>query len=178
MKRILFLLIAVTASTPILFAQTEQKVSSSAVTFKIKNMGINTEGKFEGLKAAISFDKNNLDKSSIEASVDTKTLNSDNSMRDNHLKKEEYFDVEKFPEIKMKSVSFKSLKADNFAGVFDVTIKSKTKRIQVPFTYTENGDKSMFKGNFTISRTDFDIGGKSMVLANNADVAIVVETVK
>lgn len=159
-------------------AQTPQKITSSAVTFRIKNLGIGTEGKFGGFKANISFDQNNLDKSSIEASVDARTLDSDNSMRDNHLKKEEYFDVEKYPEITLKSVSFDHQKNENYTGLFNVTIKGKTKRIKVPFTYTESGNSSSFKGNFTIGRSDFGIGGKSMVLANDALVSVVVETTK
>ncbi len=160
------------------FAQTEQQVTSSAVTFRIKNLGIGTEGKFSGFKAKINFDKNNLDKSSITASVDTRTLDSDNSMRDNHLKKEAYFDVEKYPEITMKSSSFSHQKNENFTGLFDVTIKDKTKRIKVPFTYIESGSSNSFKGSFTINRSDFSIGGKSMVLADDALVSIAVETTK
>lgn len=159
-------------------AQTSQKVTSSAITYKIKNMGIGTEGKFGGFKATISFDKNNLDKSSIEASVDTRTLDSDNTMRDNHLKKEEYFDVEKYPEITMKSASFTHQKNENYTGLFDVTIKGKTKRVKIPFTYTENGSNNSFKGSFTINRSDFDIGGKSMVLADDALITVAVETTK
>ncbi len=178
MKRIFLQLLLAAFFMPMAFAQGGQKVTSSAITFKIKNMGINTEGKFGGLKATIIFDKDNLDKSSIEASVDTKTLDSDNSLRDNHLKKEEYFDVEKYPEITMKSVLLNHQKGENYSGIFDVTIKGKTKRIKIPFTYIENGNNNSFKGNFTISRSDFDIGGKSMILANDAQVAITVETIK
>jgi len=159
-------------------AQSDQKVTSSAITFKIKNMGIGTEGKFGGLKATINFDKNNLDKSSIEASVDTRTLDSDNNMRDSHLKKEAYFDVEKYPEIMMKSVSFNHQKNENYSGLFDVTIKGKTKRIKVPFIYNETGNNASFKGSFTITRSDFSIGGKSMVLADDALIAVTVETTK
>ncbi len=159
-------------------AQSEQKVTSSAITFKIKNMGIGTEGKFGGLKATISFDKDHPEKSSIEASVDTKTLDSDNSMRDSHLKREDYFDVEKYPEIRMKSVSLTHQKNENYTGDFDVTIKDKTKRIKVPFTYTENGGNASFKGIFVIKRSDFNLGGKSMILADDAQIAVNVETTK
>lgn len=159
-------------------AQSEQKVTAAAINFKIKNMGIAAEGKFGGFKATINFDKNNLDKSSITASVDTRTLDSDNSMRDNHLKKEDYFDVEKYPEITMKSVSFSHQKNENYTGIFDVTIKAKTKRIKVPFTYNETGNNASFKGSFTITRSDFDLGGKSMVLADDAQIAVNVETTK
>lgn len=178
MKHILFQLFLATFFIQIATAQSDQKVTSSAVTFKIKNMGVAAEGKFVGLKATINFNKNQLDKSSIEASIDTKTLDSDNSLRDNHIKKEEFFDVEKYPEITMKSVSFNQQKGDNYTGMFDLTIKNKTKRIKIPFTYTENGSNASFKGNFTITRSDFNLGGKSMVLADDAQVFISVETSK
>ncbi|MEX8549350.1 MAG: YceI family protein [Mucilaginibacter sp.] len=160
------------------FSQTSQKVTSSAVTFKIKNLGINTEGSFGGFKATIIFDKEPLESSSIEASVDTRTINSDNEMRDDHLKKEAYFDVAHYPEIKMKSVALKHQKGENYTGDFDVTIKAKTKRIKLPFTYTENDSGNSFKGSFPIKRSDFDIGGKSMVLSDDALVTIAVETTK
>lgn len=177
MKRTFLMLFLPVFFWQITFAQTEQQVTSSAITFRIKNMGIGTEGKFGGLKASINFDKSNLDKSSIVASVDTRTLDSDNSMRDNHLKKEEYFDIEKYPEITIKSASFTHQKNENFTGLFDVTIKGKTKRIKIPFTYTESGSNS-FKGSFTINRSDFGIGGKSMVLGDDALVSVNIETTK
>lgn len=178
MKKIPAILFLATFFIHAAFSQTAQKVTSSTVTFKIKNLGINTEGNFSGFTATIIFDPNHLESSSIEASVDARTLNSDNSMRDNHLKKEEYFDVEKYPEIKMKSVSLKHQKGENYTGEFDVTIKAKTKRVKVPFTYTENGSSNSFKGSFNIKRSDFDIGGKSMVLSDDALVAVAVETTK
>src|SRR5579875_2147875 len=139
MKRVLCLLFLAVLFMQMVFGQASQKVTSSAVTFRIKNMGIGTEGKFGGLKADINFDKDQLDKSTIEASVDTRTLDTDNSLRDNHLKGEDYFDVGKYPWITMKSASFTHQKNENYTGVFDVTIKGKTKSIKVPFTYTENG---------------------------------------
>lgn len=178
MKKIFVILFLSTFFKQAVFSQTAQKVSSATVTFKIKNLGINTEGSFGGFKATVNFDPNHLESSSIEASVDTRTLNSDNEMRDNHLKKEEYFDVSRYPEIKMKSLSFSHQKGENYVGDFDVTIKAKTKRIKFPFTYTENGGSSSFKGSFGIKRSDFGIGGKSLVLSDDALVAVAVETTK
>ncbi|MVN22831.1 YceI family protein [Mucilaginibacter arboris] len=164
-------------STVFSFAQSRQ-VTNSSITFKIKNLGIATSGSFSGLVATINFDKDHLNTSSIEASVDTKTINSDNTMRDNHLKDEEYFDVEKYPEIKLKSVSFTRKNNENFIGVFNLTIKDKTKPVKIPFSYIENNTGSIFKGSFDINRLDFGVGGKSMVLANEATVLIEVETTK
>lgn len=178
MKKISAILFLATFFMQAAFSQTAQKVTSANVTFKIKNLGINTEGTFGGFKATIIFDKDHLENSNIEASVDTRTLNSDNNMRDTHLKKEEYFDVEHYLEIKLKSVALKHQKGENYNGDFDVTIKTKTKRIKIPFTYTENGNNNSFKGSFNIKRSDFDIGGKSMVLSDDALVTVAVETTK
>lgn len=178
MKYLFFQLFLATFFIKYAAAQPGQQVSNAEVSFKIKNLGIATDGKFGGFKADINFDQIHLDQSSIQASVETKTIDTDNNMRDNHLIKEEYFDVEKYPEITLKSLSFEHQKNENFSGVFDVTIKGKTKRIKFPFTYTEQGQNGFFKGSFTINRTDFGIGGKSMILANDAKVDIAVQTTK
>lgn len=168
-----FIIISTTA-----FAQVKQVVTKSTVTYEIKNLGIKTTGKFTGLQADIIFDKANLAGSSIEANVDVSTIDSDNAMRDNHLKAEDYFDAEHYPKITMKSTSFKQKSGNNFVGIFNITIKGKTKLIEVPFNYAESANVALFKGSFKINRHDFNVGGKSMVLADEAIIDLIVETSK
>jgi polyisoprenoid-binding protein YceI len=86
-----------------LFAQKQWQVQTSTVTFKIKNAGFNVDGKFGKVEAAISFDANALDNASIEASIETKTIDTGIESRDNHLRKSDYFDAAKFAKISMKS---------------------------------------------------------------------------
>ena len=113
-----FLIFAVTAG----FAQT---VTKSDISFKIKNLGFNVTGTFSGLQADIKFKPNDLAGSSIEASVASNTINTDNEGRDNHLKSDDYFGVEKYPKITIKSVSFKRKSGSNYTGSFNVTIRDK-----------------------------------------------------
>jgi polyisoprenoid-binding protein YceI len=157
-------------------AQTKQKVTKADITYQVKNMGFMSGGSIGGFEAVIEFDKDHLANSNIDASVNINTINSDNDMRDNHLKKPEYFDAEHFPKISMKSVSFKAKNASNYIGQFNVTIKGKTKLIELPFTYIVNGSTAVFKGSFKINRLDFAIGDKSMVLSNEVTVTLNVET--
>jgi len=159
-------------------AQVKQTVSKSSITFKIKNMGINTSGNFTGLQADIRFDPANLGSSVIDASVDANTIDTDNGMRDTHLKSSDYFDVSRYPRISMKSVSFKHKSGDNYTGVFNVTIKDKTKTVEVPFTYYASGSMGYFEGSFKINRLDFGVGDKSMILSNEATISIQIETSK
>ena len=49
------------------------------------------DGSFDGLVADIKFDANNYASGSMEASIDANTINTGIEMRNNHLKKEEYF---------------------------------------------------------------------------------------
>jgi polyisoprenoid-binding protein YceI len=157
---------------------TKHTVTKSAITFQIKNLGINVGGSFSGLKADIDFDPVRPDSSTIEASIQANTINTDNESRDHHLKSDAFFDVEKYPEIKMKSVSIKHTSGSNYTGTFNLTIKDKTNQVQVPFTYTENGNTANFKGTFKIKRTDYGVGGKSMVMSNDVTVLIDVSTSK
>jgi polyisoprenoid-binding protein YceI len=170
------LYIACMCFVAVAFAQAKHTVTKSEITYQIKNMGFNSTGNIGGLEAAILFDKEHLATSSIVASVDTKTINSDDDMRDTHLKKEDYLDVEHYPKISMKSVSFKQKGGSNYTGEFDVSIKGKTKRIELPFTYIVNGSTAVFKGSFKINRLDFAIGDKSMVLSNELTISLNVAT--
>jgi polyisoprenoid-binding protein YceI len=174
MKKIYIAALIIFAAT-VSFAQT---VTKSDISFKIKNLGFNVSGTFSGLQADIKFKPNDLAGSTIEASVASNTVNSDNESRDNHLKSDDYFGVEKFPKITMKSVSFKRKSGSNYTGNFNVTIRDKTKLIEIPFTYVETGNTAQLKGSFTILRTDFGIGGKNLILSNEANVSVEAEISK
>ena len=68
----------------------EWLVVSSSVKFKIKNAGFTVDGSFSGLNAQIIFDVNKGFGNAIEASLESKSINTGNSARDGHLKKIEY----------------------------------------------------------------------------------------
>ncbi|GAB3924667.1 YceI family protein [Mucilaginibacter myungsuensis] len=175
MKQI-FALIALTFAVGLADAQTKHTLTKATVEFKLKNMGFNTGGVIEKVEADINFSKDKPEASAITATADANSINTENDMRDGHLKKPEYFDVTKYPKITMKSVSFKSKGANNFIGVFNVTIKDKTKAIEVPFTYVATDNKADFKGKFKLNRLDFGVGGKSAMMGNDITVELDIQT--
>jgi polyisoprenoid-binding protein YceI len=161
------------------FAQVKpQTVTKSSIVFHIKNLGITIDGTLAGFKGDIKFDPANLAGSTIEASVDVNTLDTDNGTRNDHLKSDSYFDVAKYPAITMKSTAFKHSSGNNYKGTFNLTIKNITKSIEIPFTYTETADSAQFKGNFQIERTDYGVGGRSLVMSNDVKVELAVSTTK
>ncbi|RFZ81247.1 polyisoprenoid-binding protein [Mucilaginibacter terrenus] len=169
------LILTVTLSS---FAQVANNLTKASVTFKIKNMGINTGGKIGTVQADVQFVPSDLAKSKIDATAESASINTDNEMRDNHLKGEDYFDVAKYPKITMRSISFKHNSGNNYTGQFNLTIKDKTKQVTVPFTYTEAGGTAVVKGSFKINRKNFGVGGSSLVLADEATITIEAEVSK
>jgi polyisoprenoid-binding protein YceI len=177
MKKVLVLMMAAMMAAGVL-AQSKHVVTQSSLTFKIKNLGFDTGGSINGLVADISFDKDKPESSAIAASADVNTINTDNEMRDKHLKSEDYFDALRYPKISMRSVAIKHRSGNNYVATFNVTIKDKTKTVDVPFTYVVTGAIAHFKGSFKIQRSDFGIGSKGLTLGNDVTVEIDVETSK
>ena len=60
-------------------------------------------------------------------------------------------------------------------GAFNVTLKDKTKQLDLPFTYTENGSTATFNGTLKLNRLNFGVGSSSLVLSNDVTVTIQAE---
>ena len=146
----------------------------SAVGFTIKNFGIKSEGSFKGLQGTIVFDPQHAAADSFDVSIDAASINTDNNMRDEHLRKEAYFDVEKHPRISFVASGVTALDTNGHYRVTgNLTIKGKTKEISFTFLATPVGDDYIFKGSFTIKRRDFDVGGTSS-LGNDVTISLTV----
>jgi polyisoprenoid-binding protein YceI len=179
MKKICPLLLSFVLFISYSFGQVKpQTVTKSSVTFHIKNLGITVDGLFAGFKGDIKFDPANLTGSLIEASVETNTIDTDNGTRNDHLKSDSYFDVAKYPVITMKSTAFKHKTGNSYSGTFNLTIKDVTKSVEIPFTYTETGNTASFKGNLQVERTDYGVGGKSLVMSDDVKIDIEISTTK
>ena len=100
------------------------------------------------------------------ASVDTGI-----ALRDKHLKKEEFFNVEGFP-----AITFLSTMVDNHAGRWTVngvvTIKNISREIFFPFVVVEQDGGFKLSGSFKIDRRDFDVGGSSMSMGDEVTVSV------
>ncbi|MEP7108200.1 MAG: YceI family protein [Ferruginibacter sp.] len=170
----LFLLPALTILVSYLFAQNYiVSDNGSDVKFSIKNFGFSVGGSFKGLKGKASFDPGDLAATSISATVDAATVNTGSGSRDSHLKKEDYFDVEKYP-----LISFIATKITNSTkeGVLfiegKITIKGVTKTVSFPFTATPKPGGYLLEGEFKLNRRDFGVGGSSMVMSDNLTVSL------
>ena len=172
MRKILLAIILVNAAV----AQAQKFVpidDGSKLHFVIKNIGINTGGDIAGMKGKILFDAKQTSTALFDVTVEVNTIDTDNDKRDGHLKKEEYFNVEKYSTIHLVSTEIKAgpdLKNFIFKG--NLTIKNITKAIEFPFTAERKNGGALFKGNFVISRIDYGVGKESLALSNKVTISL------
>lgn len=134
--------------------------------------GANVTGTLGGLTTQLTFDPENLAKASLQATLDARSVDTDNSLRDRHLReKEDFFDTERHPTIKMRSVRIEKL-SSGYVGYFDLTIKQTTKQLKVPFDFLRSGTNATFTSTFVINRRDWGLGGGTLGMSNDVTVSI------
>jgi polyisoprenoid-binding protein YceI len=150
---------------------------SGTVGFTIKNAGLKVNGSFSGLKAKAEFDPQNPGKTVLEGQVETKTIETGINLRNKHLKKEEYFNVEKFPQINMKLTRMDGM-GNTLKGTFTLEIKGVSKTLTIPVVFQTNASGSVLSTSFTINRLDFGVGESSWTMADEVQVHIQFQLIK
>lgn len=143
--------------------------AQSKISFSIKNFGLKTDGTLTGLQGTLETDPSTADPKAINLSVDANTIHTDNKMRDNHLRKAEYFDVAKYPKLTFTATSF-SKTASGYIVKGNLTIKGITKSVDINCNITKDSNGMSFKGSFPINRRDFKVGGGSISLSDDLTV--------
>ncbi len=175
MKKIGSLLLALLICTVFAVAQTNYTpvAERSKVHFVIRNFGIRTGGDFSGLKGSIKFDPEKYSSSVFDVTVDAATVDTDNSSRDGHLKRDDYFDVATYKTLQFKSTKIVlSTVADRYYMYGNLTIKGVTKPVEFGFSATAKDGGYVFEGEFNINRRDFGVGGSSISLSDNLTVSL------
>lgn len=162
------------------FAQTTKwqiDPAHSDALFSVRHMGIsNVHGSFSHVTGTVTYDGKNVTGSSVDATIDTTTVNTDNTMRDKDLKSPNFFDVAKFP-----TMHFVSTKLTNEGGQLklhgNLTMHGVTrpvvldmdpmgKSLQDPFGKTRRG----FTATTTLNRRDFGLVWNGQLKSGDAVV--------
>ena len=128
-----------TATTPSTAAvpSSSSKVSTweldsahSVANFSVKHMMISkVHGSFHKLNATLRLDRNSPINSTVEATIDAASIDTDNEKRDEHLRSPDFFDVKTFPSITFKSKRFEAAGGDNFRVLGELTMHGVTREI-------------------------------------------------
>lgn len=154
----------------------------SKFTFIAEHHGISeVDGYFKKFDGKITASKDDLSDAVFEITIESPSINTDLEMRDNHLKSEDMFSVEKFPTITFKSTSLTKIGGNKYKMNGDITIKGITKPITLdvsmngPAAHPNPNNKKLqlgIKATTTIKRSDFGIGGKLATIMVGDEISI------
>src|ERR1700676_1545595 len=132
--------------------------ANARISFSVHGPFGMVHGSFSGLQSTIQFNEKDISGSSITASVDAKTVRTGISLRNSDLRnKEEWLNTDKYPRITFRSKKIE--KATNgYKALGELTIKGVTKPVEIPFTFTSKDATGLFKGQFSIKRSEYNLG--------------------
>jgi polyisoprenoid-binding protein YceI len=108
----------------------------SDVQFKIKHLVISTvTGSFNNFQGGATSDRDNFEGAEIHFSLDVNSIDTNQGVRDAHLKSADFFDAEKYPHITFQSKYFHKVKGDKFKLSGMLTLKGITKPIEMDAEY-------------------------------------------
>jgi polyisoprenoid-binding protein YceI len=165
-------LLAVCSAFTVIIKQWKVDSENSKINFELP---VHREkGTFRNLNAVINFDEKDLQASKITASIDVKTINTGNEKHDTHLKSPDFFDAEKYPTISFASTEIVKTES-GYLAKGELTMKDSIKPIELPFTYTEQGQsKAVFNGTMTVNAEEFGVMKASSPGADKVIVYLVV----
>jgi polyisoprenoid-binding protein YceI len=137
----------------------------SRLGFTVKHMEISeTVGQFDKFDVKITTPNADFSDATIELTAEAKTVNTYLSMRDDHLRSADFFDVEKHPTITFKSTSVKKAKGNNYVIKGNFTMHGVTKTVVLAGVHngtTKNragADLAGLKITGMVKRSEYGVG--------------------
>ena len=165
MKRIFQLAVFFMTAASFAWSQSGWKLDKnhSSIAFSVKHLVISTvTGNFKDFDITLTTAKDDFTDAAVQTTIKTASINTDNTARDNHLKSDDFFNAEKYPEINFKSTSFEKLSETKYKITGDLTIRDVTKNVTFDVVLngtlkTTHGVLSAWKATTTINRFDYNL---------------------
>ena len=126
----------------------------SEILFKVKHLMItNVKGEFRTFQGEVNSANDDFSKASIQLSIESKSVFTNEENRDNHLKGADFFDVEKYPTIDFVGTSFDKVNDEKYTLTGNLTMKgiSKEVKLDVEFGGVNKDPWGNQKAGFSVS---------------------------
>ncbi|RMF13367.1 MAG: polyisoprenoid-binding protein [Candidatus Dadabacteria bacterium] len=161
------------------------------VGFEVSHLMVSkVQGQFKKYDGLIRYDASKPEKSYAEGTIRVASIDTDNKKRDDHLRSPDFFDAEKYPEIKFHTTGVKK-KGNKLIATGELTIKGVTKKVEFPVEvrgpvadpFQPGKQRIGLSAELTINRQDFGIrwnktmeaGG--LVVGNDVRIILEVEAI-
>lgn len=162
--------------------------SHSSVGFSVRHLVVSkVPGSFKDFSGSLEWDGKNLAAGTVEFTIQSASVSTDNEKRDGHLKSPDFFAVDSFPTLTFKSTKITPGQGENFKLTGNLTIRGVTK--EVTFDCIFNGTQATpwgftaaaFSAVTTINRQDFKVSwsksldGGGLVVSDDVKIEIELE---
>ncbi len=179
MNKIKILVMLLVSALSASFAQTATwkfDPAHTQIKFTVKHLVISeVTGNFKKFDGTVTTNGNDFSTAKIDFIAETNSIFTDNEKRDNHLKSDDFFNAEKFPQLKFVGKSMKKAGKNKFKLTGDLTIRDVTKSIILDVVY--NGSTTAwgsthagFKLTGKVNRFDYNLKWNSLIETGGAVV--------
>ena len=134
-------------------------------------------GSFNEFEGSGYFDAENPTNSHLNLTIKAASIDTRNADRDGHLRSNDFFDMEAYPEITFASTVVTQVDDDNYRVTGDLTIKGVTKPVTVDFEYTGSvvdpwgNTRIGLEGKTTVNRKDWGVNWNAALEAGGVLVS-------
>lgn len=159
----------------------------SSVGFTIRHIVSKVPGKFNTFSGALQIDRADFAKSSVEATIDIASIDTENKQRDDHLRTADFFDAAKYPKMTFKSTAWKKTGESTFDVSGNLTLKDVTKEVVLKVTLLgfgpgmQGGEVSGWEATTVIDKKQFNIKDPALLdaaLGDDVTITINIEAGK
>jgi polyisoprenoid-binding protein YceI len=158
----------------------------SQIIFFVSHLGFSiSEGEFLDFDGLITFNRDEPEKSSVNVTIDTASIDMDDEKWNDHMKNEDFFNVEKYPHMTFKSTDIEVTGEKTAKITGDLTILETTKPVTLDVTFNKAGkhpfgDKyaAGWSATTSIKRSDFGMNYGLPNVGDDVEIRIEVEAVR
>ncbi len=154
--------------------------NQTQVSFQVRRVPVSyVRGSFSEITGTVVWNETNPSKSSVEVTIPTGTVSTNNSVRDSDLKSANFFDVAKFPTMVFKSTSVSGT-AGHLQVTGNLTLGGITKEVRLtvegPTPPTKMGKLIIgFSATGSLKRSDFNFASKYPALILGDDIQFTID---
>jgi polyisoprenoid-binding protein YceI len=142
----------------------------SELQFKIKHLMIsNVSGSFKSFNAEVVTEEEDFSTAVIKLTAEMASISTNNEQRDAHLRNSDFFEVEKYPELKFISTKIEERDSDTYALHGELTLKGVTKPVKLNVEFNGiakdpwGSERAGFLVTGKINRTDWGVSFNSIL---------------
>ena len=140
------------------------------IQFKIAHLGYSwLIGRFNDFEGTFSYDEKNPSAAKVNVTINVASVDTNHAERDKHLRSPDFFDVDKFPQARFVSTSFRELRNGKAVLKGKFTLRGITRDITIDVNHVGHGDdpcggyRRGFEGRTTLKLTDYEIPKAAML---------------